>query len=358
MKSDLSRSAASSPSLRSRSALSMRKRSVTSLKVTRVAPSGRGEVDSDRMERSERSTSPRSRAAAPATMAWINWSQMRAVAELVAREGGDGAHMRLAFQVVAARIPRCGRRRHCAASACRRDRTPPRLRSGCRASPTAPSSGCCSRFPASGRAVTSSYRKVRPPKGCGWVTTRMVWPPGMCQVSSPDFSRCAVAVKRQARALPGLIVALLGQFAALAQPVQDFAVAGMLVQEAFRQAPQLAQRPCCRSSASGRGRRSPPRSAACPSVSAWASACCCSLASAAATSVTSTAVPITPASPSGISVKASARRWPFTTEKRRASWVAFCARAWRPDRARPCPAPPVRGARFPGRSAPAPLRKA
>ena len=63
MKSDLRRSAASSPSLRSRRALSMRKRSVTSLKVTRVAPSGSGEVDSDRMERSERSTSPRSRAA-------------------------------------------------------------------------------------------------------------------------------------------------------------------------------------------------------------------------------------------------------------------------------------------------------
>ena len=51
------------------------------------------------------------------------------------------------------------------------------------------------------------------------------------------FAR-AVLIQRQAAALPGLIVALFGQFAAVAQPVEDFAVAGVLVEEAFGQAPQ------------------------------------------------------------------------------------------------------------------------
>ena len=49
----------------------------------------------------------------------------------------------------------------------------------------------------------------------------------------------AVLVERQPCALPGRIIALFGQFAPLAQPVENFAVAGMTVEEGFGQAPQL-----------------------------------------------------------------------------------------------------------------------
>ncbi len=59
--------------------------------------------------RSERSISPMfARAPRPATIAWISWSQMLAVAESVARSGGDGAHMRFACQILGVEFPDAG----------------------------------------------------------------------------------------------------------------------------------------------------------------------------------------------------------------------------------------------------------
>ena len=109
MKSDFSLSAASSASPRSRSALSMRKRSVTSAKVTSVAPSGSGDSVSDRMVRSLRSTSPMSRCcAAPETICWISRSHISPSPNLRVALSRDAADMRLALQFVLAQVPDAG----------------------------------------------------------------------------------------------------------------------------------------------------------------------------------------------------------------------------------------------------------
>ena len=50
-----------------------------------------------------------------------------------------------------------------------------------------------------------------------------------------------LVVERQALALPGLIVALLRQFARVAQAVEDFAVGRPPLKPAFRQSPKLRE---------------------------------------------------------------------------------------------------------------------
>ena len=226
MKSDLRRSAASSASLRSRSAVSMRKRSVTSAKVTRLAPSGRGERPSDRMVRSLRSTSPRSRGDAGFRDDGLDQPvPHRAVAELGGRQRGDGAHMRFALQLFRLEIPDAAesgivqfqasiRSEHRHAFAQRVERRRLHLHQ---------------RVVVGLQSQLLADILVKESEAAEGMRLAH-HPQGLAAGKVPIFLGGAVArglIKRQPAPLPGLIVALLGKFAALAQPVEDFAVAGM-----------------------------------------------------------------------------------------------------------------------------------
>ena len=108
MKSDFNRSAASSASPRSRSAASMRKRSVMSVKVTRLAPSGSGAQRQfqgwcGRCARPR----PRSLLLRPRRRRHLldQLVPHPGLAETLGRQARDLAHMRLALEFVGGEIP-------------------------------------------------------------------------------------------------------------------------------------------------------------------------------------------------------------------------------------------------------------
>ena len=265
MKSDLSRSAASSASLRSRSALSMRKRSVTSAKVTRVAPSGSGDRPSDRMVRSLRSTSPRSRAwrRLPETIAWISRSHIAPSPNLRGAERRDGAHMRLAAQFLRLQIPDAGEggvvQLEPAVGTEHRHAFHQRVEGG----GLHLDQGVVVGF------QRQLFADIFIKEGEAAKGMRLAdHPHGLAAGDVPKLFRRAVArglIQRQAPALPGLIVALFRQLARLRAAGRGFRRRWDGGPASLPESPtDFGEGAIVESSASGPCRRSPPRLPACP----------------------------------------------------------------------------------------------